>query len=594
MTRVNGAHRTWLDVGRAGFLSTPVLVAFVAWTTAWTVYIDVVTAQQPLLPWLAAAVVASVPIVVMLVALAALVRRRWTDGPGPWRAVTIYAVAGALRGLLMWTTANALDLPTELGLPTRVGNSAVSTLVVMGGASVVAARLDTHNQIMRDLARRHQELATLQSTLDERINQTRRDLVEQVEQELGPTLVRLRADLDRLALSTDAGVGVAIDRFRAAVADVVRPLSRTLAEPLDQPLVADSPHRPADAPRLRERIPMAEVIAPSMSTGIVVALLSLSAVAFSPTDNRSTATPIRAVVFAAILWCGLMVLRWGARRMRWMLTLPALLSALTATFILMGVVVGLAARTTTSGLTEQGLTYPAIGASIGMLVPLTVSCALALQKIAHVAELRSAKTVEELEVLTAVLRRELWRERRRLAVIVHGPVQSALVAAAVTMSRPGFSADQARGLAANLDQAMAHIDRASGPQPPFAATARDLVTLWIDSARIDVAVTPEATTLMDRDESLNLAVSEVVREGVSNAIRHGAADTIVVAVEVTSDGLMDVVIDDDGDGPAASAHPGLGSAMLDELALEWGLARAGTATRLRVILGVQETAAAGN
>jgi anti-sigma regulatory factor (Ser/Thr protein kinase) len=211
---------------------------------------------------------------------------------------------------------------------------------------------------------------------------------------------------------------------------------------------------------------------------------------------------------------------------------------------------------------------------------------LALQWLARMAEVRSAETVAELEILIAVLRRELWRERRRLSLTVHGPIQSALVAAAVTLSRPGFVAEQIPALAGTLDQAMAHIDRSAGAPPPIEAAARDLSALWVDSAHVDFRSSADVSAAIDADEALRAVVIEVMREGVSNAIRHGSADRIDIALSRPRPEVITVMITDDGDGAPSSTVPGLGSAMFDEVALGWCLARHGTGTHLEVELAI--------
>lgn len=586
MTIVEEPRRAWLDAGRAGFLSTPVLMAFLAWSIASTIYIEVIASAEPPLPWLGTSVASSLLVVLILVPLASLTRGRWPDGPGPVFAVVVYMSAGVLRALLLGSAAEVLDLSTSVGLASRMANSAAWSLVVMGSASIVVARSAAHRRLMSGLDHRRRELVALQSTLGERIQQTRSDLVQQVQEELQPTLAQLRSQLDGLAHTMASGVDEAIEGFRTAVADVVRPLSRTLAESTDHSDVA-SPAIPAPAPPLRaERIPVAGVVAPWTSAGLVLVLLALLALAVAPVSLRPEGALTRVGVLVMGLWAGLTLLRWLAVRAGWRLPLPALFGSLAVAYIVLSVLVGLVAREVTSGLSVGTTTFPALVVALAALAPLAVSIALALQRLARMAELRSAETVAELDILTAALRRELWRERRRLALTVHGPIQSALVAAAVTMSRPGFTAEQVPGLAATLDQAMTHIDRTAGPQPPVRSAARDLASLWVDSALVTLTIDEEVADAIDADEALRTAVVEVMREAVSNAVRHGDADAVSVVVTRPAHGIVRVVVHDDGDGPPMTAAAGLGSGMFDEVALDWSLVRTATLTILEVELGI--------
>lgn len=582
MTLVDASQRAWLDVGRAAFLSNPVLIAFLAVAVLSPLFIDIIATSGPWMPWLAVSAVSTLAVVGLLILVRGAVCQRWPDGPGPWRAIGIYAGAGALRGLMMWAAAESLGLATSVGPVSRVLQSAVWSLAVMGCASILITRQDDHRQLMDALARRQQELTELETSLDQRIKQTHEELIEQVHAELAPTLAQLRSELDALAQSADSRPGGAVEEFRKAVADVVRPLSRTLVEPVEpHALVPEraprAPHPPADP------IPVAKVVAPGAST-VLALVLTLLTFANAPGDYRAAAVPVRLLLLSASLWLSLHAVRWIARKTRWRATPPVLLGSLAAAYIAVAVLVGTFTREATSGFAWPTAAVPAVAFAFTTLAPWSISAAMSLQWLARTAELRSAETVAELERLTAVLRRELWHERRRLALTVHGPIQSALVAAAVTMSRPGFSADQIPGLAARLDQALTHIDRSAGPPPPLRAAARDLAALWVESASVEVETTDHVAEAIDADDALRAVVIEVMREGVSNAIRHGAADTIDIALVRHEIGAITVCVEDDGDGAPTRIEWGLGSAMFDEVALHWRLERTGTTTRLEVIL----------
>lgn len=576
----------WLEAGGPRFLSGPVLISFLAWTIPFPLYVEVVVAGQPFLPWLTAGVASAFAVLPFLAIVRWHTSRRWPDGPGPWRALGVYLLAGVLRGVLLWAAVEAMGLTSSTGLVSRATISAVGSLGVMGCTSIVGARRTVHHQLMNDLADRQRELLALQSTLGERIEQTRRDLVEQVEDELAPTVAQLRSELDSLALSSDPDVESAVERFRTAVANVVRPLSRTLAERADQPTLPAPTWSGPIPQRAVEHVQMSTVIEPGVSALLVLVPLSMLAVAVAPDPYRG-GSPVRAVVFSMGLWLGLKAMRWWAERRSFRPSVPVLVFALTASYVGLAVLIGSLTFAVTSGLGMPTSIFPALALALSLLASLGVSLAIMQQELAYAAEARSRDTVAELEVLTAVLRRELWRERRRLALTVHGPIQSSLVAAAVTMSRPGFTSDQVPALAATLDQAMAHINRVTGPQPPVHASARDLAALWVDSAKVTFAASAEVAAAIDANEALRAVVIEVMREGVSNAIRHGGADTVTVVITEPRSGIVRVVIEDDGDGPPLAGMPGLGSAMFTEVALTWSLKRLGPITRLQVDLGIE-------
>ena len=582
MTLVDALRRAWLDVGRAAFLANPVLMAFLAVAVLSSLFVDVIATSGPVVPWFAVSALSTLAVVVLLILLRRAVQRHWPNGPGPWRAVGTYVAAGSLRGLMMWAAAESLGLATSVGLVSRVLQSAVWSLAVMGCASILITRQDDHRRLMDALGRRQQELTALEASLDQRIKQTHEDLVDQVQDELAPTLAQLRSELDDLAQSAESDPGGAVEEFRKAVADVVRPLSRTLVEPAEPHAVIPESAPQVPPPRAGP-IPAAAIIAPGAST-LLSLVLTLLTFANAPGDYRSAAVPVRLALLSAGLWLTLHGVRRIAQKIHWGATFPVLLGSLAAVYVAVAVLVGSFTREVTSGFAWPTAAVPAVAFAFTTLAPWSISAALALQSLARKAELNRAETVAELERLTAVLRRELWHERRRLALTVHGPIQSALVAAAVTMSRPGFSADQIPSLAATLDQAMTHIDRSAGPPPPVGAAGRDLAALWVESARVTFAAPHEVAEDIDSDDALRAVVIEIMREAVSNAIRHGAADSIDISLLRHETGTITVSVDDDGDGAPSRVDRGLGSAMFDEVALNWQLERTGTTTRLEVVL----------
>lgn len=584
-----GVRRAWQDMGRDGFLSAAVMVVFLVWTIPVALYLDVGSAGQSAASWLATSAIASFLVVGLLICVRLVTRSRWPAGPGPVRALTLYLAAGALRGVLLAGLAEQWELSTSVGALSRITQSAVWAAGLMGSVSIIDTRWHRHRQVMSHLASRQEDLLALQSSLAERIEQTHNELIERVHHELGPTLAALRAHLDALASSSDARLTLAVDGFRTAVADVVRPLSRELAEPAPA-TSATTPAAARAAPPLASiRTPLAAAIKPGASAGLLLTLTTLTALAMAPQEYREVDTVLRLGLLAGVLWLALSAWKWLARRRQWHPTIPVMGVVVPVILAVTAIVDGLVVRALTSSLREPAVAVPALAVLLAFLTPLLVSTAVVLQDLATAGEHQRADIVAQLETLTAVLRRELWRERRRLALTVHGPIQSALVAAAITLSRPGFRPDQIPALAATLDQAMTHIDRSTGPIPPVAACARELAALWVNTALVTFSSTDEATHIIDHDEALRAAVVEVMREGTSNAIRHGAADTVLITIEWDPKGQLSIVIHDDGDGPPQSSKPGLGSTMFDEISSNWQLTSSGFGTRLSVELATDAT-----
>ena len=80
---------------------------------------------------------------------------------------------------------------------------------------------------------------------------------------------------------------------------------------------------------------------------------------------------------------------------------------------------------------------------------------------------------------------------------------------------------------------------------------------------------------MSEDEALQTCVTEVCREAISNAIRHGGASSILVNLWSANPGVSIHVADNGmGNGNpdrAVAKDAGLGQRMFDEICLSWKL-----------------------
>lgn len=183
-------------------------------------------------------------------------------------------------------------------------------------------------------------------------------------------------------------------------------------------------------------------------------------------------------------------------------------------------------------------------------------------------------------------------ERDRIARELHDIVAHSLtvmvalaegVAASsdIDRARPGATAIASTGREALRDmRATFGILRSDDAAAPLAPLARDTTAETVASAR---AAGFDATLTVSGDRpdlasGVQLAVSRIVQEGVTNAIRHArGADRIEVRIAYRAD-AVDVEIDDDGEtvAPAPSAGAGYGLRGLRErVALAGGTVAAG-------------------
>lgn len=178
--------------------------------------------------------------------------------------------------------------------------------------------------------------------------------------------------------------------------------------------------------------------------------------------------------------------------------------------------------------------------------------------------------------------RQVAQLARESARILHGTVQTRLIACAVAIERASQTRD-VEAFQAALREAHDVLTEPARHETADAVTLGDevqrKVSLWSGLCAIDVAITPG---LGDIGGRMARDVGRVVEEGLSNAIRHGAATAIHVRITGTVAEVL-VEIDDNGIGPQRGQR-GLGSSFLDSVSDAWELTAQTLGARLRVQL----------
>ena len=138
-------------------------------------------------------------------------------------------------------------------------------------------------------------------------------------------------------------------------------------------------------------------------------------------------------------------------------------------------------------------------------------------------------------------------------------MQTKLIATAIAGEQAIASGDRT-ALERALEEARSVLEDLGAAERPVGAIADEVAfkaALWNGLCDIRLRVGELAGARADAE-----GVGRVVEEGIANAVRHGGATRVEVAVRAVLDGSVEVVVEDDGTG-LASDVTGTGSAILD-------------------------------
>lgn len=167
---------------------------------------------------------------------------------------------------------------------------------------------------------------------------------------------------------------------------------------------------------------------------------------------------------------------------------------------------------------------------------------------------------------------KVWLAKHGWYLLLHGVVQPALTAAAMRATSSEGNKDHVRTqILEDLQRAM---DSFTKPRPKgqvLENSVSEIQSTWegicVIDFDVDEAVVPKTT----QDETSRQIVNEVMKEIVSNAVRHGNASNI--GIKLSLDGLGNIVVlsTNDGTRPLAVIPESVGSRMLEAFCLERSL-----------------------
>jgi signal transduction histidine kinase len=211
------------------------------------------------------------------------------------------------------------------------------------------------------------------------------------------------------------------------------------------------------------------------------------------------------------------------------------------------------------------------------------------QNQANISQAQLRGIVEELRLLNSQLRQQVWLDQKMLATELHGSVQATLHATALQLSKidqPSISdLEKVRDA---VDKAISRLGQTEYLEgESFSQIIEDIAEVWEDTCEIEYLIQPDAQAVLDQQQSLARSTVEVLREAITNAIKHGKANNINVII--TKNGqLLDLIVDNDG-SEIVTGQQGLGSSVIAELTHSHTLysSRGGVRFTAAIALGLQ-------
>lgn len=181
---------------------------------------------------------------------------------------------------------------------------------------------------------------------------------------------------------------------------------------------------------------------------------------------------------------------------------------------------------------------------------------------------------KKLERELALLNQRLWVEKRQWALRIHGSVQGSLTAAITRLSSKNAIGDSDFTLIKqHISQARAGLTVAPLSTKALPESLKMLKDTWKGIVKITIDTRSEPAELVIADQWASACANEIIKEALSNSVKHGKADSVKVWFEQLSPGFVEILVQDNGRGIANQFRPGLGSQLIDEIAFPWSITK---------------------
>lgn len=495
--------------------------------------------------------------VILTGAVFLLIRRLRPAGRDLRLRTTVLLTVGValVRTAAFIPIANPGGVDTGFATGSQVVASTIATMLTILVMNAVMESVSTHRRLRAELT------ATL---VDLRHQQLQQDaLGEAIDHAL---LAEVLTATDSARQQMDATTPLHTPGDRLAIADALRATAVGPLRSLSHRLDATEGATPLAETRFL-RVLISTVRTHPLwprETAAVSALVAGTSVIYLRREEASAG----GVLTTLLLVLGSIAIQFGAV---W-LSLAAItacgrrLSAIAAMAIPLAVIATAATSLGRSDLFDAYTAASISGRSVSLvvivsvLVVVLVNAAMASQVSQETIIERLHVTIDAAETEAQARNRELVRASRTLARYVHGTLQSRLLASALAIEQAERTGDPA-GFDRALEQAREALllpEALPTPTTDLALALRDSMGLWSGLATIDMDL-PGSLPMLS--SALVTKICLIVEEGVANAMRHGAATAVGVAL-TAADRRITITITDDGVGPTGGAA-GLGSTVFD-------------------------------
>ncbi len=475
--------------------------------------------------------------------------------------VLFFGLVGATKNVTVGVVADFIGLANDATWTFRfLGGVVMGEALFIFTTLAIGARID-HRAAVQELVSLQNTLINRRELLEEAVVRENKTLVTTTSEILIPKLRRIEE-----MLSQADSLKQVVDELRATIESDLRPLTRAVSATGLSSFTALKAHtelklRRVKLPRI---VVLRQVLKPARTVLFNTATLGIFMYFFFG--------------FQGVAWSTIAVLCEGlihsiCKKLLSNTRIPlAKATACLVAISLLGALPAFAAALTLAwGHPNDSMAiFLVFIVSVGSVLASGYSTVLDSERSRLEAQIVAENTRLAHEI--AVYEQRIWVFGKSWQLLLHGTVQASLTAALTRLSMPTDDA-VLRTAMVRQDLARAEVALHSTPvrELDLNRAINELSSTWRGVCDVTIKVSERAARALKRSFEAMFGVNEIMREAVSNAVRHGAATQVEIMIDREADDIIDFVAKNNGMPIKDEITKGTGSSMLDELTVEWNL-----------------------
>ena len=442
--------------------------------------------------WVLLAVVAYVSTVVPLCSARLLALPVIERTPRPLLAVAVFVGSAYIRSLISVPLARYLTLIPDSEIQYRILSSPLNVVFWMIVINAVVTQTLNHRDAVRDLEREQKTLEHAEGVVSLKVAQYRSELEELVLRELSPALRQLHENMNNVEKMPESKK--LLNQLQEVLSNAMMSLRNSDISATSQMILSQASRSGATSQKL---LPASASLRRTIAPIIVPAIVLYSG--FVPT-LMTMGWETTWLVFAPVMALFTLALFVITRVLA-----PSSMSTLTVIFLSMGTY-GLCSLLAYTWLMFIGKTN-----SWGLQLQFTatvlaVGTAITLYKLVDVQRehIQSALRLsnEQLNTVLVVTKQRLWNVKRKLATILHGPIQAAIQSGSIRLRNnqedsTAILLSVKDGISAGIAQFHSTLDISSDA---YLTALNTIESLWGNICFIDINVHQAVLENVEREQ----------------------------------------------------------------------------------------------